>query len=288
MSESIHTYLSPIGFVSHVTRPSNFRRLLLAILNLHSALAPQGELLVSSVSTTRNPSMKDPEDCTIPVEPSHASNMTAPTTTASPSLVQLDNDHVHPEMSQWKVKIRKLPKELRDLVAGGVAGMIAKSVVAPIDRIKILYQISAVEFHLHKVPNVVRKIVETEGVAALWKGNLATMIRVFPYAGIQFMVFARCKTYFLREHQRDHDAGSIVTVDHTSHHSHKYGLTPLESLVAGMVAGAISATATYPLDLTRAQLAVLRRHRHHHNLSFVQVFGDNVRKRVSQMMNLTL
>ena len=86
-------------------------------------------------------------------------------------------------------KIHTLPKEVRNLVAGGLAGMAAKSVVAPIDRIKILYQVTSAQFRLRDVPKVAYSIVEKEGWAALWKGNTATMIRVFPYSGIQFMIF---------------------------------------------------------------------------------------------------
>ena len=75
--------------------------------------------------------------------------------------------------------------------------MIAKSFVAPIDRIKILYQVTSAQFRLRDVPKVAYSIIETEGTAALWKGNTATMIRVFPYSGIQFMMFDYCKVYFL-------------------------------------------------------------------------------------------
>jgi hypothetical protein len=77
--------------------------------------------------------------------------------------------------------LQTLPKELRNLLAGGLAGMLAKSFVAPIDRIKILYQVTSAQFRLRDVPRVARSIVEKEGWGALWKGNLATMIRVFPY-----------------------------------------------------------------------------------------------------------
>lgn len=152
----------------------------------------------------------------------------------------------------------ELPKEVRNLVAGGFAGMLAKSVVAPLDRVKILFQVSSCKFRLRNVPNVMRTIAQDEGVGALWKGNTATMIRVFPYSGIQFMVFDRCKTHFLRQH----DAST------------KWGLSPLESLISGMIAGTVSVLATYPLDLTRAQLAVLRKHRDGVNRGFVNVIID--------------
>jgi hypothetical protein len=80
--------------------------------------------------------------------------------------------------------------------------MLAKSAVAPVDRIKILYQVTNAHFRLRDIPTVMRTIIQTEGLAALWKGNGATMIRVFPYSGIQFMVFDYCKSYFLGEHAR--------------------------------------------------------------------------------------
>ncbi|EEC51868.1 predicted protein, partial [Phaeodactylum tricornutum CCAP 1055/1] len=154
----------------------------------------------------------------------------------------------------------KLPKEVRNIVAGGFAGMLAKSVVAPIDRVKILYQVSCAKFHLRNVPKVMKNIIRDEGFAALWKGNAATMIRVFPYSGIQFMVFDRASSSAPSSRRR-------------------FGLTPLESLISGMVAGTVSVMLTYPLDLTRAQLAVLRRHRHAANRGFVSVLTDNYTQR---------
>ena len=161
--------------------------------------------------------------------------------------------------------VSKLPKELRNLFAGGIAGMVAKSVVAPFDRIKILYQVTNAEFRLRKVPSVARTIIDTEGWAALWKGNTATLIRVFPYSGIQFMVFDWYKSYYLYQHRR----GS------QQHPMEKWGLTPLESLFAGMIAGTVSVICTYPLDLTRAQLAVLRKHKTGHTPGFRSVLLHN-------------
>ena len=185
--------------------------------------------------------------------------------------------------------ILQLPKEIRNIIAGGVAGMVAKSVVAPVDRIKILYQISAIPFHLRDVPKVAYNIIQQEGILALWKGNMATMIRVFPYSGIQFMTFDFCKSHFLSQKHQHHDVDKHVpsvitsTTNHqiaavpfdpvidpsspnntsdssnnSNRHDRKYGLSPMESLVSGMIAGTVSVICTYPLDLVRAQLAVLK------------------------------
>lgn len=40
---------------------------------------------------------------------------------------------------------------LKRVVAGGLAGMLAKSVVAPVDRIKILFQVTNERFSFKKV-----------------------------------------------------------------------------------------------------------------------------------------
>ncbi len=40
---------------------------------------------------------------------------------------------------------------LKRVVAGGLAGMVAKSVVAPVDRIKILFQVTNEKFSFQKV-----------------------------------------------------------------------------------------------------------------------------------------
>ena len=119
--------------------------------------------------------------------------------------------------------------------------MIAKSVVAPIDRIKILFQVTNQPFHLLSVPVVGLNIIRHEGIDALWRGNSAMMVRVFPYSGIQFMVFDKCKAYIIRSRPV---------------YEPERGIMPLESLFAGSFAGVVSVFATYPLDLTRAQLAV--------------------------------
>ena len=212
---------------------------------------------------------------TAPPSRRHTTTHPAATTPVVSSTIHEQSQALRPPPS-LQVSLSSLPIEIRNLLSGGVAGMVAKSVVAPIDRIKILYQVSSAEFHVRKIPTVMRNIVHNEGFQALWKGNMATMIRVFPYSGVQFMTFDRCKLFFLHEHERGRYVSFVK--DHS-----KWGLTPVESLIAGMVAGTVSVVVTYPLDLTRAQLAVLRRHNHDGlpTKGFWSVLTDNYKQRGS-------
>jgi Mitochondrial carrier protein len=216
--------------------------------------------------------LEDPEDCTVGEA-------------ESDFFPSASDDDIHETVHQsaFKDELLKLPKEVRNILAGGIAGLVAKSVVAPIDRIKILYQVSTARFHLLGVSKVVRNIIREEGASALWKGNTATMIRVFPYSGIQFMVFDRCKQFFLREHEIFHSNNHTPASAHTKtsspddRHDRKWGLTPMESLVSGMIAGTVSVVCTYPLDLARAQLAVLKK-KATHNQGFVSILVENYRR----------
>lgn len=169
--------------------------------------------------------------------------------------------------SRLQNELQKLPIEIRNIISGGLAGMIAKTFVAPIDRIKLLYQITDnTVFRLRNIPSVVRSIIKKEGVSALWKGNSVTLLRVFPYAGLQFMSFDKCKSYLLVRK-------NSTNVNNDQH------LTPLESLFAGSVAGAVSVTSTYPLDLARAQLAVLMKMKDSRNAGLGSILSSNFRSR---------
>ena len=217
-------------------------------------VAPPPEQLTRSTNASRASEKIIPGSSVLPGTTSNSGDAAVTSTVVKP---------------QQTIDLSQIPREVRSLLAGGIAGMVAKSVVAPMDRIKILYQVSSAEFHFRSLPQVVRNIVQTEGLAALWKGNTATMIRVFPYSGIQFMVFDRCKRFFLKEHEQGRYILSTNTrrpTESSSLKSQKHGLTALESLVGGMMAGTVSVVCTYPLDLTRAQLAVLKTHKHHHTI----------------------
>lgn len=105
---------------------------------------------------------------------------------------------------------------LRSGIAGGVAGCVvslpastssfpegpltgtvslqAKTVVAPLDRVKILFQASNPDFQKYAGSwsgafRAGAEIYREGGGWALFQGHSATLIRIFPYSAIKFMAY---------------------------------------------------------------------------------------------------
>eukprot|EP00040_Diaphanoeca_grandis_P033676 m.206714 g.206714 ORF g.206714 m.206714 type:complete len:669 (-) comp32964_c0_seq1:31-2037(-) len=121
--------------------------------------------------------------------------------------------------------------------AGGIAGACAKSMIAPADRVKIIYQVNPhLKFSFSEAIGTAREIVQTKGFSGLWRGHTATLLRVFPYAAITFTSYDKYEELF---------SSSSV-----------FGSSSIVSrFFAGAAAGATAHTFTYPLDLMRARLA---------------------------------
>ena len=85
-------------------------------------------------------------------------------------------DYVHSGLRSHDVVSRML--------CGAIAGVTAKSFVAPAERVKMSFQVSSETFTLRKALQRGYSIVSLEGVLALWKGHSTTVLRVAPYAGL--------------------------------------------------------------------------------------------------------
>lgn len=112
--------------------------------------------------------------------------------------------------------------------------MCAKTSTAPLDRLKILLQVHHTSYAGHGVFSGFSAIYRMEGFLGYYKGNGAMMVRVFPYAAIQFMSYEQYKR-LLRPY-----------FDQNTHTS---------KLLAGSLTGVTAVTFTYPLDMVRARMA---------------------------------
>lgn len=169
----------------------------------------------------------------------------------------------------------------KSFLAGGFSGALAKTVIAPLDRLKIIFQISHMEFSFSAVARELQRTVSSEGFRALFRGNLAQVLRVYPYSGVQLMTYDRYAAAMVRFRGGSHShisrsahasssmspgaaAGAAVATvapgssggSHYKRTADKARLTGVEKMLCGAAAGATSVIATYPLDLMRARLAV--------------------------------
>lgn len=151
---------------------------------------------------------------------------------------------------------RRHPGVIQSLFAGAVAGAVAKTVIAPLERTKISFQVDSQSFSFLKAFQFLVKSYKTDGLLSLWRGNSATMARIVPYAAIQFASYEQYK-HLLRPSS-----------------SHEQALSPPRRFIVGSLAGMTATICTYPLDLTRARMALMHQHVPH---AFVHTFTSVLR-----------
>ncbi|GLT77621.1 hypothetical protein SLA2020_491890 [Shorea laevis] len=134
-----------------------------------------------------------------------------------------------------------VPKDAALFAAGAISGAAAKTVTAPLERIKLLMQTHGVRVgqgSAKKAIGFIQAITligKEEGIKGYWKGNLPQVIRVIPYSAVQLFAYETYKKLF-----RGKDGE----------------LSVIGRLAAGACAGMTSTFVTYPLDVLRLRLAV--------------------------------
>ncbi|GAA5863762.1 hypothetical protein JCM3774_001150 [Rhodotorula dairenensis] len=153
------------------------------------------------------------------------------------------------EASQRPRKRAKLDRDslqyaLTSGFAGGIAGCVAKTSVAPLDRVKILFQTRSPDYQKYAgtwtgVFRASKDIYAETGIRGLLQGHSATLIRIFPYAAIKFMAYDQIHSMLMPTPESE---------------------TSGRRFLAGSLAGIITTGITYPLELIRVRLAFESHH----------------------------
>ena len=127
----------------------------------------------------------------------------------------------------------------QDLVVGSIAS-VTKTILAPLERIKILLQVQLISKQLGKeeqykgATDALRKTIATQGFFSMWKGNLINIIRYYPSQGLNFA--------FRGAYQK------MVPQPKSE------SMVALRNFMCGGAAGATSLLFVYPLDLIRTRI----------------------------------
>ena len=73
-------------------------------------------------------------------------------------------------------------------IAGGVAGAVSRTVVSPLERLKILFQVQSKGRQEYKmsVHKALLKMWREEGFRGFMAGNGTNCLRIIPYSAVQF------------------------------------------------------------------------------------------------------
>ena len=136
---------------------------------------------------------------------------------------------------------------LKQLVIGGIAGAASRTFTAPIERVRVMLMSSSGG---KSAGQLLRGVLQEDGVAGLWRGNGAKVAKVIPSSAIQFFVYNQTKELFLRLRE------AKAAAQGGGKKGAPTEISAAERLLAGAVS-AIAATLTmYPLDTVGSQMAV--------------------------------
>jgi solute carrier family 25 (mitochondrial phosphate transporter), member 23/24/25/41 len=73
-------------------------------------------------------------------------------------------------------------------IAGGIAGAVSRTVVSPLERLKILLQVQSGGHSEYKMSiwKALQKMWREEGMKGMLAGNGTNCIRIVPYSAVQF------------------------------------------------------------------------------------------------------
>lgn len=150
------------------------------------------------------------------------------------------------ETKQPKVKKSKAAQLLSDLLIGGSVGAVSKTIMAPVERIKLLMQtqdsnpavISGEVERYKSIGDCFNRVKAEQGMKAFWRGNLVNCLRYAPQQGSALAFNDLLNNMF-------------PNYSHKTDFWKSFGV----KLVSGGLAGAVANTICYPFDFARTRLA---------------------------------
>ncbi|XP_034254378.1 calcium-binding mitochondrial carrier protein SCaMC-3 isoform X4 [Thrips palmi] len=122
----------------------------------------------------------------------------------------------------------------RHLVAGGVAGAVSRTCTAPLDRLKVYLQVHGTKST--SIKTCLQSMLHEGGFWSLWRGNGINVLKIAPESAIKFMAYEQAKCVIRGTQARE--------------------LTIYERFCAGSLAGGVSQTIIYPLEVMKTRLAL--------------------------------
>jgi len=128
----------------------------------------------------------------------------------------------------------------RHLVAGGLAGMVSRTCTAPLDRLKIMLQVHGTGRYKSgkslRIKDAFTYMLREGGIRGLWRGNGINVIKIAPESALKFAAYDFFKSWIRGSADRD--------------------LMIYERFLAGSMAGGVSQSVIYPMEVMKTRMAL--------------------------------
>lgn len=124
----------------------------------------------------------------------------------------------------------------RHLVAGAAAGAVSRTCTAPLDRLKVFLQVHGSRQNNLGIISGFKHMLAEGGCRSFWRGNGINVLKIAPESAIKFMAYEQIKKLIRGETHIE--------------------LGIQERFLAGSLAGAISQTTIYPMEVLKTRLAL--------------------------------
>ena len=75
------------------------------------------------------------------------------------------------------------------LISGAIAGVVSRTLTAPLERLKVLRQTANKSFYGKSIISSFKYMKQIEGWCGFFKGNGANVIRVIPFSAFEFFTY---------------------------------------------------------------------------------------------------
>lgn len=123
---------------------------------------------------------------------------------------------------------------LEHLLSGAIAGAVSRTCTAPLDRLKVFLQVRGAEYG--GIRACWRQLIKDGGYSSLWRGNYINVLKIAPETALKFTFYEHAKR--------------VLRGDSSSE------LNAKQRFLAGAIAGALSQTVIYPMEVLKTRLVL--------------------------------
>ncbi|CAL8104123.1 unnamed protein product [Calicophoron daubneyi] len=133
-------------------------------------------------------------------------------------------------------------KQLRQLIAGGIAGAVSRSCTAPIDRLKLMRQVHGYKHKGSSFIHAYRYMLHEGGLSSLWRGNAISVLKIAPETALKYGSYEHYKRFLTSSGGR---LSELLD-----------GRPVLTKFLAGSLAGSTAQTVIYPLEVLKTRMCL--------------------------------